>query len=475
MIRTVLAAAFAVSALAIGAPAHAAKPVYTATPCAGDYGDNLARVSCGMLAVDESRGTASARRVIIPVVVIKALEPKPGRPPVFWLQGGPGGASVSRVPDILRSPFAKDLIAVDQDWVYFDQRGSGLGVPNLDCGTVALNDAGPLSPAAAESLKACAARMVAGGIDVSRFNEHEVALDIDDLRVALGYDKIDLVGGSYGTSIAMAVLRYAPQGVRAVVLDSPWPPEANWAQGGPQMVSDAVALVVAKCGADPVCSAKYPNLKADVDALARRFLAGPQKGEARSYTADDLGGYLMDAAYENDWTRRLPFDLEAMAGGDFTVLEDHRAERSPYVEGQHLTHLCKEEMPFEDRAKVADVAGDPVAGLLVASMTRYFEVCAAWPVGAPWPADGVAQSSSTPTLFLAAEIDPGCPPKLARAAVARFSKGQLFIAPNRTHGVMSQSPCARRMIRAFLADPTAKVDGSCLTGEAPALSFDYGA
>ena len=64
-------------------------------------------------------------------------------------------------------------------------------------------------------------------------------------------------------------------------------------------------------------------------------------------------------------------------------------------------------------------------------------------------------------------------PDLARAAVARFSKGQLFIAPNATHGVNGSSPCARRMIRAFLADPLAPVAGDCLAAEAPPFAFQH--
>jgi len=471
-----LAAAVLASVLvaSVATPAAAASPVYRASPCVGEFGPDLKRVSCGVLSVDEARGTSSRRRVAIPVVVIKASAPRAGQPPVFYLHGGPGGDAVEYAGAMLRSPIGRDMIAVDQDWVFFDQRGSGLAAPLLECGQIPMNDAGPLSPAAAEGLKACAARHVAAGVDLSRYNEREVALDIQDLRKALGYGRIDLVGGSYGTSIALAALRHAPQGIRAVVLDSPWPPEAAWAEGGPVLVSGAIRVILAKCAADPACARRYPTLEADVDALARRFLAGPQKGKARSYAADDLGGFLMDAAYSGEGARRLPHDLAAMAKGDFSALEAHRADRSPYFEGQHLTHLCKEEMPFEDRAKVAEVGGDPVAQLLVPSMSRYFEVCAAWPVGLPHPSDGVAMSSDVPTLFLAAEIDPGCPPELARAAVARFSRGQLFIAPNATHGVTWGSPCARRMVRAFLRDPTAKVDGGCLEGETPRFEFDYG-
>jgi pimeloyl-ACP methyl ester carboxylesterase len=472
--RLAVLAAAALLATAFAAPAQAAKPVWKTTPCVGDFGPNLARATCGVLTVDEARGTASTRRVAIPVVVLKASAPRAGQPPVFFLHGGPGGDIVESAAGVLRSPAAREWLAVDQDWVFFDQRGSGLAVPLIECGAVPMNDAGPLTPWAADSLKACAARQLAAGVDISHYNAREVALDIQDLRKALGYKQIDLFGVSYGTSIAMATLRHAPEGIRAVILDSPWPPEAKWAEGGPTMVSDAVRLIIAKCAADAECAKRYPTLGADVDAMARRFLAGPQKGKRRSYTADDLGGFLMDAAYSAEGARRLPFDLAAMAKGDFTALEGHRADRSPYFEGQHITHLCKEEMPFEDRAKVAAVGEDAIARLLVPSLSRYFDVCEAWPVGKPYAGDGLAMTSDVPTLFLAAEVDPGCPPALARAAAARFSKGQIFVAPNVTHGVTFWSACAGKLTRQFLQDPTAKLDGGCLEGETPTFAFDYG-
>lgn len=473
MIRPLLAAAIACAGLAFAAPAMAAKPVYKASPCVGDFGAAASRASCGILTVDESRGTASKRRVAIPVVIIKAQTPRAGQPPVFYLQGGPGGAAAVGAGRIARSPLGRDMIAVDQDWVFFDERGSGMASPLLDCGNVAMNDAGPLTAAAGDTLKACGRLHAAAGVDLSRYNIKEVALDVQDLRQALGYKQIDLFGASYGTSIAMGILRHAPQGIRAVVLDSPWPPEAKWAQGGPQLISDAVHLVLGKCAADAGCAKRFPTVEADFVTLAKKFSAGPVQGKGRAYTADDMAGFLMDAAYDSYGARHLPMDLANFVKGDFSALEAHRAERSPYFEGQHLTHLCKEEFPFEDRAKVAQVDGDPIAALAVPSMTRYFEVCEAWAVGKPDPLDAGPQSSNVPTLFIAAEIDPGCPPSLAKAAVARFSKGQLFIAPNVTHGVSYASPCARGMVRSFLQDPTRPVDGKCLEGETPKFEFDY--
>ena len=467
-----LSAALGLLLLAWAGAASAAPARWTPGPCVGDFAGLPFRVECGMLTVDETRGSASGRRVALPVTIVRAQAPKPGLPPVIYLHGGPGGGAVEGVPNRLRSRAGRELFAQDQDWIFFDQRGGELSAPSLDCGHAALNDAGPISEATARELEACGARWAATGVDLSRYNAREVALDVQDLRHALKLERFDLWGGSYGTRIAFAVLTHAPQGVRAVVLDSVWPPEAKWAEGGPQMISDAVKVLFGRCAADAACHAAWPDPAGQLGALAKRLLAGPVTAGRRTYSADDLGGFLMDQIYSNAGAKSLPRDIYALNGGDMTALDAQIAERSPYVEGQHLTHLCKEEFPFERREGVAaGTQNDPVARLSVKSFERYFDVCRAWPVG---PADPVEQApvrSAVPTLFLSAEIDPGCPPPLAEAAARRFAHSAFVMVPNTTHGVESQSACARGMTRAFLQDPSKAPDTSCLHPEHDRFAF----
>jgi pimeloyl-ACP methyl ester carboxylesterase len=466
-----LSGAFA--ALALAGNAHAAEPKFTPGPCAGDYSGVANKIECGTLVVDETRGGPGTRRVALPVTIVKASAPKAGLPPVVYLHGGPGGGVVENLGRSLRSAAGRELIAVDQDWIYFDQRGGGVASPILDCGSVALNDAGPLNDAAAQQLIACAQRLKASGVDLSQYNAEEVVKDIQDLRKTLGLKQIDLFGVSYGTRIALAMVKHDPSGVRAVVLDSPWTPEAKWAEGGPEMVSDAVKVIFKRCAEDAACNAKYPHPGADLDAVATKLLAGPQTIGGQVYAADDLGGFLMDAAYSGPDARALPATVAKFAAGDMTALAEQMEGRSGYNEAQHLTHLCKEEFPFESEAAMRKGAQrDPVSRLLEASMGRYFQVCKAYDVGAPDPVEAQPVSSPIPTLFLAAEIDPGCPPAVARAAVGRFPKGQLTIIPNTTHGVSRGSACARKMIRGFLADPTAPIDQSCLHPEHDKFVFD---
>jgi pimeloyl-ACP methyl ester carboxylesterase len=457
--------AFCLLAVLAAGRASAAGPLYTTTPCIGDYTGVAQKVECGTLSVDETAGKPNGRRVVLPVAVVRATQPRDGLPPVIFLHGGPGGGVIAGLPDMLRGAVGRELVAQDQDWIFFDQRGGRLAAPELTCGDAAVNDTGPISELSARQLAACGARHAAAGVDLGSYNSAAVARDVQDLRLALNLSRFDLFGVSYGTRVGFAVLTHQPQGLRAAVLDSVWSPDATWTEGSPLVVSRAVALIFRLCGEDAACHAAYPDPSALLRKTAERFLAAPQtSASGRSYTASDLGAFLMDAVYDADGARSLPRDVAAIAGGDFSALDAQDFTR--YAQAQHMAFLCKEEIPFERRDHVADgTAGDPVALLTVVSLRRYFDVCPSYPVGAADPIEAKPVHSTVPTLFLAAEIDPGCPPEIAAATAKLFAHGQLATIPNTTHGTFRNSACARRIVRAYLRDPNAAPDLSCLHPE----------
>ena len=457
-------------------------PVYTVKPCPADW--TTGRVECGTLNVVEARDGSSDRRIDIAVARVRASNPYKDAagntlPPVIVFHGGPGGALVEGVGPRLafyaaNPDRAGPLAAVDQDWIYFDQRGGGQGNPSMDCPDIELTDAGPPSEADARGLEAClAAYRDDQGVNLAWYNAKTIAADVADMRTAMGLDRIDLYGGSYGPRIEAAVITHAPQGVRAVVMDSPWPPEGNWAVGTPEQVSTAVKVILDKCAAQADCATRHPDLHARFTAKARDWLAGPQTGrDGTVFTVDDLASFLMDTTYSNRGVRSLPRDLEAILAGDFTAIAAIAEDRTYYFEGQHMAHLCKEELPFECRARLAaGAAGDPVAQVLVPSLSRLFDVCATVDVGPADPGENQPVRTTIPTLFIAAEIDPGCPPALTRAAAQGYEGSQVMIVTNATHGVTSNNACAARAARDFLRDPTRPVDQSCLPAANTPLAF----
>lgn len=459
--------------------AVAADPVFTEAACPADWPTDVREVRCGSLTVDEARDGSSDRRIDIAVAIVKASVPyRDARgdllPPLVDFHGGPGGYQTSNLPFFLRAEQqVPGMLPADQDMIFFDQRGAGRGSPSMDCPGVELTDAGPPSDEDRDGLIACLRGFQAQGVDLNQYNARVIADDVRDLVQALGLTKVDLHGGSYGPRIQAAVITHQPQLVRAVVMDSPWPPEGNWVVGAPQQLSETVRIVLAKCAAQAECATRYPDIHARFETEARRWLAGPVTGrDGRSFTVDDLSTFLMETTFSRTGVRSLPRDLEAIIAGDLSAVAATAENRSYYFEGQHMAHLCKEELPFETRAgPAAGAMGDALAETLVVTQARLFDICDAIGLTPADPIENAPVTTDIPTLFVAAEIDPGCPPHLTEAAARGYSNGQVVIVTNATHGVIRGSQCTRNMMRDFLRDPYAPVDRSCLPAADTPLDF----
>ena len=225
---------------------------------------------------------------------------------------------------------------------------------------------------------------------------------------------------------------------------------------------------MAKCAAHPICSAKNPNGSAMLEQVAARWLRAAPTYKGRLYTVEDLGIFLLDAGYFAAAT--FPSDLSRIASGNLAPIEASLGNRSYYYEAQHLAHICREDIPFERPQDLIRAArGDVVAQVLVPSLTRLFELCNKVSVGPAMPAAQRPATTSIPTLFLVAEVDPGNAPDLRRS-VERYSRAQLVVVTNATH-VTAKTACGRELTRAFLRAPQEPLDRSCL--EPPASPFPF--
>ena len=172
---------------------------------------------CGTLEVPENRDQPDGRKISLAIAVLPANTLHPRADPLFILAGGPGQAAS------FLGPFAAALTGVrkDRDIVLVDQRGTGRSSP-LVCAAfkpdrrpadAALDfDPGPKAAA-------CARELAAQGIDAAQYTTAAWVADLDAVRAALGYARINLWGGSYGTRVAQEYLRRHPDRVRSVVLD----------------------------------------------------------------------------------------------------------------------------------------------------------------------------------------------------------------------------------------------------------------
>lgn len=437
---------------------------------------------CGYLDVPESRSATDGRRVRI-AVSIREADPDaraPGVPrrAVVVLSGGPG---VPLLPDALVYQHGRALGARDVDVVVLDQRGSGRSVPTLACRGVGIGVSEPL-PTDPEEQIDCVARNWLLGVDLLAFSTRESAADVADLRLALGYDELDLVGLSYGSRLALAVVHDHPEVVRSIVLAGVFPPDA------PDLSrAQSVARVVIEL--DDVCD-RQPDCRATFGPLEPLLLS------AMARAAEDGGpelvrmltGALFDAAYWVEGLVNVPRALAAAAEGDWEAvrrslpdLPDHIAvlpkgpapATGPSVEQESLglfeSVMCSDwdgqfirdptDPPLRERLAAAGAVPahlellDQASGLTFCHMRGILD-----PIAGPRS----AVESDVPTLVLSGRFDPTTPPRLGDLAARTLSRSHVVVAPHLAHGLITVDDCVDGIVAEFLARPDAMPSVACL-------------
>ncbi|WP_315760806.1 alpha/beta fold hydrolase [Sphingomonas sp. Y38-1Y] len=177
----------------------------------------------GEFEVLERRSDPSSRRIRIGFVRFRSTSSHPGAP-IVYLAGGPGGSGIDAAKGP-RQPIFLTLRALG-DVIALDQRGVGISNAIPSCrADAALDPADGLSEATLTrhhrgALLKCVGRWKAAGVAVEGYTTTENADDVEDLRRALGVPKLRLWGISYGTHLALEVMRRHPGSVDRAALAS---------------------------------------------------------------------------------------------------------------------------------------------------------------------------------------------------------------------------------------------------------------
>ncbi|NJN82066.1 MAG: alpha/beta hydrolase [Caldilineaceae bacterium] len=318
-------------------PADLPVPRFEPADCTYAYPEGE-EVECGYLIVPEDRSVVDGPLTRVYIQKFKSANPNPAADPVVYMPGGPG-SSGPFYAFLATSLPPGQVLRTDRDMLLMEYRGATLSEPAFFCPELEgdLDDFAGMSYSEevawnAEALQRCYQRLTDQGHNLSAYHVAAAAADVADLRTALGFDEINVVGVSYGTPVLMELLRDHSEGVRSVILDSVNPPEVNYY--GEQLSSFNMALtaVFDVCAADPTCAAAYPTLASDFyDTLAALRVAPvvvtvEQEGQPSIEVAvDDL--MLVNFAYENIFLAGsftgLPAALDAVASGDYqAVAED---------------------------------------------------------------------------------------------------------------------------------------------------------
>lgn len=293
-------------------------PYYQENPCPFEVtaeGESEGEtILCGTLFVPEHRLRADVDvpTLELAVVIIRSTAANPAPDPLIYLEGGPGGSAVAYYDVWLASAFREQ-----RDIILLDQRGTGFSKPSLNCPEY--DDFAIENP-----IEACRDRLLDAGIDLRAYNSRENAADVADLIRALDLEQANLLGVSYGTRLALTVLRDHPQLVRSVILDAVYPPQVDRLDEQPKNAHRAFEVLFEACAVVATCHAAYPDLRATfyaaIEKLNAEPLLLPDETFGGEYPLDGLG--LVDAIfadlYDTDLIPFLPAKIVAAERGDAT-------------------------------------------------------------------------------------------------------------------------------------------------------------
>jgi pimeloyl-ACP methyl ester carboxylesterase len=440
---------------------------------------------CGYLTVPEQHSQPDGPTIELGVAILKSTGSRPRPDPLVMAQGGPGGSTIHTYATLLLdSPLRRE-----RDIVLFDQRGTLRSKPALLCPeSVDLTlrtieqDLGREEEQrlTEEALMQCRARLLREGVNLSAYDSRENAADVEALRVALGYDQINLYGVSYGTLLALHVLRDFPGGLRSVIIDSVVPTQVNFLEQAARSENRALSEFFAACTADARCNAIYPNLEQvfyeQVQLLdrqpARVPMTDPETGV--TYRAVVRGNMFQELffqmLYATELLPLLPQLIYDARDGRYETLGRIASlfvfERT-IAEGMYFSVICAEDADFDPANAVDTQLRPQIAERAIRDAQHVVELCRRWEVE-PLSADvDRPVEGDVPTLVLTGRFDPITPPTFGAQAAETLRPSYLFTFPNASHGVFHSDPCADRLVTAFLNDPQTRPDNACVAAEGP--------
>jgi pimeloyl-ACP methyl ester carboxylesterase len=449
-------------------------------PCTYKAGDVELAADCGTLAVPENRADPNSRLIALPVIRVRATGANPAEP-IFRFSGGPGTSN-------LHFRHLEDVIE-NHDFVQVGYRGVDSSVV-LDCPEIseAVRKArGILSDEALESYTAagasCARRLQAEGVDLAGYTLTETIEDNEDARVALGYERINLLGGSYGTRLEMIYEWMYPDSLHRVVMLAVNPPgRVVW---DAEVIDEQIEDYARLCAQDPECSARTEDLAASMRRVSEdmpdHWLLFPiDEGVIKALT------HVM--FYESIRPPGMPVPLSGPAavdmwltaeGGDASGMALVSMIRNMFLpslwtwgEGLSLAASVDDYYdPARDYRSEFE-APDTILGSPVSLML--------WNLGLEWPIHLIPQEylqvqpTDVETLLISGSIDLSVPPQFATEELLPYlSNGEQVILEDFGHtgSFWDSQPEARvHMLNTFF--DSGQVDASLYTYQP--LDFDVG-
>lgn len=458
-----------------GAGRHYGRLAFQPCTLAAPFSNGNLEAQCTTFEVPEDRSAPQGRKIALNIAWLPATEEGAAtEDPVFFLAGGPGQAATEHA--VVIDAALRD-VRKQRNVVLVDQRGTGKSNP-LACADAEGEDksVADIEAMTDEAILAETRRCVdalSAHADLRRYTTTDAIRDLDAVRAAIGADKINLIGVSYGTRVAQQYAATYPQHTRSLVLDGVAPNTLVVGGEFARRFDEALALQSKACAESPACHARFPtDLRSRLLALKQRLSTTPVEVTYRDpatgvekheqLTAATVTGLTHAFSYMPATMSLLPLVMDEADQGRYGPLMSLAQFMNGQVAGQmargmQLSVICAEDADRyrKDPADAGTVMGDDMARL-------FFSPCAAWPKGDRPATFNAPLVSPVPALLMSGAMDPVTPPSYGEAVLKGLANGRHLVLRGQGHNVIGQG-CMPKLVGQFIESNDAKaLDAKCL-------------
>ena len=432
------------------------------------------RAICGLLTVAQSRESPNSSLISLPFAILPASVRDAAPDPIVLFSGGPGPSALKILSAISQEQLANYPLRETRDLIVMDQRGAELTLPqSLDCSELDINFLAGERFASTADIAAratkCSDRLLAIGADLASYDTQTIARDLDELRQLLGksrgFTQWNIVGTSFGSRVAQVSMRDAPQGIRSVVLDGPFPLSEQ--EVFTAAVLDSLSEITQTCRLQASCNAAFPNLQTRFSDVIESLETKPVQvgGQLLSgglilrqlrlaltgATTDPSIALFMDSIARSDWVK-----------ADTLIPILSAIDLAPNIYGMYYSITCRE----TTNAPLApnSAASWSSNARQIAARGNAFpskSVCASWPSGRLDPSALQLISSSIPTLITVGQFDAATPVVNANLIAQNLQNVQTVVLPGKGHGLVESDACMLSLATGFIQGPASPIDRAC--------------
>ena len=394
---------------------------------------------CGEIEVPENPDRPGGRQLKIAIAVVPATSGRALADPIVPLMGGPGEDAISAGVHFARM-FA--TLRVERDLLLVDQRGTGKSSPlrcklyDPDAPATSLREFFPVP-----AVEACA-RELSPKADLKQYTYAHFARDLEQVRKDLGYQKLNLFSGSYGTRAAQVFVRAFPDSVRTVYFWSMVPIDVVTPMTMAQASQAAFESTFDACNADSACNAAFPNIAREFDQVVSALESGsvrvPAPGVAENVplSRGRVIEWLRSQLYRPQTAAAVPWLIHQAHSGDWSPIVDGILVQAKNIDGAYGLGLyfsitCAEDMAFAREDDIASTSKGTALGDYRVRQQK--NACNHWPKATLPSGYRDSVHSAVPAMFSIGDLDAGSPLWFQERSAAGFSNRVEFVVRGQGH------------------------------------------